>query len=64
MPTTIDRPSHTAWDQSHVFFLLRNQTRGRWEIVIDQHYDDFSHQGRWVEHQNYLDWRMSGQTPL
>ena len=64
MPTTIDQPNRVAWDQSHVFFFLRNQTQGRWEIVIDQHYDAFSHLGRWAEHPNYLDWRMNGQNPL
>ena len=64
MSTTIDQPREIRWDQSHVFFLLRNVTQGSWELVVDHHYDDFSHTGRWQEHQNYLDWRMAGQNPL
>jgi len=64
LPQNIDRPDDQRWDQSHVFFIIRNQTRGQWELVVDQHYNTISFTGHWAEHQQYLDWRMTSRNPV
>jgi hypothetical protein len=64
LPQTIDRPNDQRWDQSHVFFIIRNQTKGRWEHLVDQHYNTISFRGHWNETQHYLDWKMTSRNPI
>jgi hypothetical protein len=64
MPADIDRPNDQRWDQSHVFFAIRNQSTGTWQHIVDQHYNTKSFHGHWKETQQYLDWQMTSRNPV
>lgn len=64
MPLSIDRPQDQSWDQSHIFFAIRNQSRGKWQHIVDQHYNTVSYSGHWYEHDQYLDWKITSRNPV